>query len=65
MPGSESYPSNEKNETWAFLLAVPSFGLGFAVHVPSGPWPGSFALWLVGFAVVRGESAGGCRFNHR
>ena len=46
----------------AFLLVLLFFGLGFAMHFL---WIAAvllLVLWLVGFAVGRGESAGTHRF---
>jgi hypothetical protein len=46
----------------AFLLVLLFFGLGFAVHLL---WIAAIVLlvlWLVGFAMGRGESAGSNRF---
>jgi hypothetical protein len=46
----------------AFLVVLALFGLGFAVHLL---WIAAvifLVLWLVGFALGRGESAGSHRF---
>jgi hypothetical protein len=46
----------------ALLLVVLFFGLGFAVHLL---WIAAvilLVLWIVGFAVGRGESAGSRHF---
>jgi hypothetical protein len=46
----------------ALLLVLIFFGLGFALHIL---WIAAvilLVLWLVGFAVGRGESAGSHRF---
>ena len=42
----------------AFLLVVLFFGLGFAVHVLWILAVIFLVLWLVGYALGRGESAG-------
>jgi uncharacterized membrane protein len=46
----------------AFLIVFLFFGLGFALHVLWILAVIFFALWLVGFAVGRGERAGRHRF---
>lgn len=46
----------------AFLLVLLFFGLGFALHFLWFVAAVLFVFWLVGFAVGRGESAGGRRF---
>lgn len=46
----------------AFLVVLLMFGLGFAIHLL---WIAAvifLAVWLVGFALGRGESAGSHRF---
>jgi hypothetical protein len=46
----------------ALLLVLLFFGLGFAVHLL---WIAAvilFVLWIVGYAVGRGESAGSRHF---
>jgi type IV secretory pathway TrbD component len=46
----------------AFLVVLALFGLGFAVHLL---WIAAvifLVVWLVGFALGRGESAGSHRF---
>jgi hypothetical protein len=46
----------------ALLLVLILFGAGFAVHLL---WIAAVILaivWIVGFAIGRGESAGGHRF---
>jgi hypothetical protein len=42
----------------AFLLVLLFFGLGFAVHVLWILAVIFFVLWLVGYALGRGESSG-------
>ncbi len=42
----------------ALLLVILFFGLGFALHVLWIVAAVLFILWLIGFAVGRGESAG-------
>ena len=42
----------------ALLLVLLFFGLGFALHVLWIVAVVLFVLWLVGFALGRGESAG-------
>jgi hypothetical protein len=46
----------------ALLLVVLFFGLGFALHTLWIAAVVLLVLWLVGFAVGRGESAGSHRF---
>ena len=46
----------------ALLLVLIFFGLGFALHFLWIIAVVLFVLWLVGFAVGRGESAGTHRF---
>jgi type IV secretory pathway TrbD component len=46
----------------AFLVVLLLFGLGFAVHLLWIAAVVFFVLWLVGFALGRGESAGSHRF---
>jgi len=46
----------------ALLLVILFFGLGFALHVLWIAAVVLLVLWLVGFAVGRGESAGSHRF---
>jgi hypothetical protein len=46
----------------AFLLVLLFFGLGFALHLLWIVAIVLLVLWLVGFAVGRGESAGSHRF---
>lgn len=46
----------------AFLLVLLFFGLGFASHLLWIVAIVLLVLWLVGFAVGRGESAGSHRF---
>ncbi len=46
----------------AFLLVLLIAGLGFALHFLWIAAAILFLLWLVGFAVGRGESAGTHRF---
>lgn len=47
------------------LLAVVFAGLGFAVHLLWVIAAIVFVFWLVGFALARGESAGGRRRWYR
>ena len=47
----------------AFLLVVLFFGLGFALHFRWIAAVVLFVLWLIGYAVGRGESAGSRRFS--
>ena len=46
----------------AFLVVLLLFGLGFAVHLLWIAAVVFLVLWLVGFALGRGESAGSHRF---
>ena len=46
----------------ALLLVLIFFGLGFAVHLLWIVAVVLLVLWLVGFAIGRGESAGTHRF---
>jgi hypothetical protein len=46
----------------ALLLVLLFFGLGFAVHLLWIAAVVLLVLWLVGFALGRGESAGSHRF---
>lgn len=46
----------------ALLLVLVVFGLGFALHVLWVLAAVLLVLWLVGFALGRGESAGSHRF---
>jgi hypothetical protein len=46
----------------AFLLVVLFFGLGFAAHFLWIVAAVVLVLWLVGFAVGRGETAGSHHF---
>lgn len=46
----------------ALLLVLLFFGLGFAVHLLWIAAVVLLVLWLVGFAVGRGENAGAHRF---
>lgn len=46
----------------ALLLVLIFFGLGFAVHLLWIAAVVLLVLWLVGFAMGRGESAGTHRF---
>jgi type IV secretory pathway TrbD component len=46
----------------AFLLVLLFFGLGFTVHLLWAVAVFLLVLWLVGFAIGRGESAGRHRF---
>jgi energy-coupling factor transporter transmembrane protein EcfT len=46
----------------AFLLVLLFFGLGFAVHFLWIAAVVLLVLWVIGFAVGRGESAGSHRF---
>jgi type IV secretory pathway TrbD component len=46
----------------AFLLVLAFFGLGFTVHVLWVVAVFLLVLWLLGFAIGRGESAGRHRF---
>jgi len=46
----------------AFLVVLVFFGLGFALHVLWVAAVVLLVLWLVGFALGRGESAGNHRF---
>ena len=46
----------------AFLFVLLFFGLGFALHFLWVVAVLPLVLWLVGFAVGRGESAGTHRF---
>ena len=48
----------------AFLVVLLFAGLGFAVHALWILAVVLLVLWLVGFAVGRGESAGSRRFYH-
>jgi len=49
----------------AFLVVLLLFGLGFAVHLLWILAAVVLVLWLVGFAVGRGESAGTGRHWYR
>jgi hypothetical protein len=46
----------------AFLLVLVFFGLGFALHLLWILAAIFLVLWLIGYAVGRGESAGRHRF---
>ena len=46
----------------ALLLVLILFGAGFAVHLLWIAAAVLLVLWLVGFAIGRGEGAGGHRF---
>ena len=46
----------------ALLLVLLFFGLGFAVHILWIAAVVLLVLWLVGFAMGRGENAGAHRF---
>ena len=46
----------------AFLVVVLVAGLGFALHLLWVVAVVLFVLWLIGFALGRGESAGHHRF---
>ena len=46
----------------ALLLVIVFFGLGFAAHVLWVIAVVLFVLWIVGFALGRGASAGSHRF---
>jgi hypothetical protein len=46
----------------ALLVVLLFFGLGFALHVLWVAAVVLLVLWLVGFALGRGESAGNHRF---
>jgi hypothetical protein len=46
----------------AFLVVLVFFGLGFALHVLWVAAVVLLVLWLIGFALGRGESAGNHRF---
>jgi hypothetical protein len=46
----------------AFLLVLLLFGAGFAVHLLWVAAAVVLVLWLVGFAIGRGEGAGSHRF---
>jgi hypothetical protein len=46
----------------AFLVVLLFFGLGFALHVLWVAAVVLLVLWLIGFALGRGESAGNHRF---
>lgn len=46
----------------AFLIVLLFFGLGFALHLLWIVAAVLFVLWLVGFAIGRGESSGSRRF---
>jgi hypothetical protein len=46
----------------AFLLVVMLFGAGFALHVLWIVAAIFLVVWLIGFAIGRGESAGSHRF---
>jgi hypothetical protein len=46
----------------AFLLVLLFFGLGFALHFLWIVAVVLLVLWLIGFAVGRGESSGSHRF---
>ena len=46
----------------AFLLVLLFFGLGFALHLLWFVAIVLLVLWLVGFAIGRGEGAGSHRF---
>jgi hypothetical protein len=48
----------------ALLLVLLFAGVGFAVHLLWIIAAFFFVLWLVGFAIGRGESAGSHRFYH-
>jgi hypothetical protein len=49
----------------AFLIVLLFAGLGFALHLLWIVAAILLVLWLVGFAVGRGESAGSRRFYRR
>jgi hypothetical protein len=46
----------------AFVVVLLFFGLGFALHILWVAAVVLLVLWLVGFALGRGESAGNHRF---
>ena len=46
----------------AFLVVLLFFGLGFALHVLWIVAIVALVLWLIGFVIGRGESAGTHRF---
>ena len=46
----------------ALLVVLLFFGLGFALHLLWVAAVVLFVLWLIGFALGRGESAGNHRF---
>jgi hypothetical protein len=46
----------------AFLLVLLLFGVGFAIHLVWWVAIAALVLWLIGFMVGRGESAGAHRF---
>ncbi|HVX20645.1 MAG TPA: hypothetical protein VHB02_04795 [Acidimicrobiales bacterium] len=46
----------------AFLVVILFFGLGFALHVLWIVAAVALVLWLIGFVVGRGASAGSHRF---
>ena len=46
----------------ALLLVLLFFGLGFAIHLLWVIAVIFFVLWIVGFAIGRGESSGRHRF---
>jgi hypothetical protein len=46
----------------ALLLVLIFFGAGFAVHLLWSAAVVLLVLWVVGFAIGRGESAGSHRF---
>jgi len=46
----------------AFLVVLLFFGLGFALHVLWVAAVVLLVLWLIGFALGRGDSAGNHRF---
>ncbi len=46
----------------ALLLVILFFGLGFALHALWIAAAVLFVLWLIGFAIGRGEGAGSHRF---
>ena len=47
----------------AFLVVLLFFGLGFTLHLLWVVAVVLLVLWLVGFALGRGESAGNHRFH--
>jgi hypothetical protein len=50
--------SNEMLLVLAFLIVILLAGLGFAVHLLWWVAVAAFVLWIIGFALGRGETAG-------